>query len=336
MSAAPAFTIIDGHVHFVHPERMDDILALMDAVPCAQANLVCLPNPDGTTQNPAALHFRAHHPDRVFLSGALAYGEALSWLVPGRLAEPATAGSPEALARAAELLAVQIPALKAQGFNGLKLIEGKPEVRKLLPFPLDGPLYAPLWAALEREQFPVVMHVGDPDEFWDPARCPDWARASGWDYTDGTYPTKEDLYGELDAILARHPGLRITFAHFYFLSRDLDRAARFLDAHPIVCFDLTPHMDMYVDFSRDPASARAFFLRYQDRIIYGTDTDTRALARGPEGERLMRFIPQLIRAFLEQEGELDLPGETRYRGLGLPRPVLEKIYHANFERMFGI
>jgi predicted TIM-barrel fold metal-dependent hydrolase len=310
--------IIDGHVHFVHPERMADMLALMDAVPCARFNLVCLPNPDGTTQNAAALYFREHHPDRVYLSGALAYGPAMANLARGPL-----------------LLAEQVRGLKAQGFDGLKLIEGKPQVRKLLPFSLDGPLYAPVWAALEEEQFPVVLHVADPDEFWDAEACPEWARRSGWDYSDGSYPSKEGLYAEIDEVLARHPRLKLILAHFYFLSRELERAARFLDAHPTVCLDLAPHMDMYVDFSRDPAAARAFFLRYQERIIYGTDTDTRAMERGPEGAALMRFIPRLIRAFLEQEGALALPGPTRYQGLGLPRPALDKIYHANFERVFG-
>ena len=187
---------------------------------------------------------------------------------------------------ASEILGGQVRALKAQGFDGLKLIEGKPQVRKLLPIPLDGPQYAGLWAALEEEQFPVVFHVGDPDEFWDPERCPDWARQSGWDYSDGSFPSKEDLYAEVDHILERHPNLKITFAHFYFLSNEMERAARFLDAHPSVCFDLAPHVDMYRDFSRDPAAARAFFLRYAERILYGTDMDTRVLARGPDGLRL--------------------------------------------------
>lgn len=309
--------IVDGHVHFVHPERMNEILALMDAVPCSRFNLVCIPNPDATTHNPAALYFKQHHPDRAFISGALDYTVLTD------------------LDHAPEGLAAQIPALKTRGFDGLKLIEGKPQVRKLLPHRLDGPLYSSMWEAVERENFPVVFHVNDPDEFWDAAHCPTWARESGWDYSDGSYPSKEDLYGEVENILKQHPDLNIIFAHFYFLSQDLKRAAQFLDMHPMVCFDLAPHMDMFRDFSRDPEAARSFFLRYQDRIIYGTDTDTRALARGPEGMRFMQSIPLLIRSFLEKDGEFTLDGGSRYHGLGLPQNVLEKIYAANFERNYG-
>lgn len=309
--------IIDGHVHFVHQERMDEMLWLMDAVPSTRFNLVCIPNPDTTTHNTAALYFKQHYPDRIYISGALDYSV---------LANPD---------RAPSLLAGQIAALKAQGFDGLKLIEGKPQVRKLLPHRLDGPLYSAMWDTVERGNFPVVFHVNDPDEFWDAARVPDWARQSGWDYSDGSYPSKEDLYGEVENILRRHPNLKIIFAHFYFLSRELDTAAHFLEAHPSVFFDLAPHMDMYRDFSRDPEAVRAFFMRYQDRIIYGTDTDTRALARGLEGLRLMQSIPVLIRSFLELEGEFSVDGDANYHGLGLTRDVLEKIYATNFERMYG-
>ncbi len=317
---AATLPVIDSHVHFVHPDKMDDILALMDAGAmgtCPRFNLVCLPNLDGTTQNAAALYFKQHHPDRVYLSGALEYGPAL--------ADPANAP---------DMLAAQVRALRAQGFNGLKLIEGKPQVRKLLPFPLDGPLYAPMWAALAEMQFPVILHIADPDEFWDAARCPAWARQSGWDYTDGSYPTKETLYAEVAHVLARYPGLNLVLAHFYFLSRELERAARLLDAHSNVCFDLAPHMDMYTDFSRNSAAVRAFFLRYQTRILYGTDTDTRVLVRGPDGFRLMQSISVLIRSFLQVDGEFEMPGGTRYHGLGLPRTALENIYARNFERVY--
>jgi predicted TIM-barrel fold metal-dependent hydrolase len=192
-----------------------------------------------------------------------------------------------------------------------------------------------MWQALEEEQFPVVFHVADPDEFWDPERCPDWARSSGWDYTDGSYPSKEDCYAEVDHILERHPNLKITFAHFYFLSADLERAARFLEAHPTVCFDLAPHVGMYYDFSREPALARDFFLRYSERIVYGTDMDTRVLERGPEGYEFMRSIPWLVRSMLETDGEFMLDGETFY-GLGLPRLVLEQVYHENFGQRYEI
>jgi len=309
------FPIIDSHVHFVHPEWMDEILSILEESGCERLNLVCTPEPDGSTYNPVALSFKERHPERVFISAALEY--------PTALAAPN---------RAPEVLAGQVRSLRSRGFDGLKLIEGKPEVRKFLPYPLDGPLYAEMWAALEEEQIPVVFHVADPDEFWEADNCPDWARQFGWDYTDGSYPTKESLYSEVEHILLRYPRLKLTFAHFYFLSRQLERAAHFLDTHPTVCFDTTPHVDMYTDFSRQPEAARQFFIRYQDRILYGTDLDTRTLARG-EGE-FMRFVLWLVRSTLEVDGSFTNASGRSYHGLGLSPEVLEKIYHTNFERIY--
>ena len=92
---------------------------------------------------------------------------------------------------------------------------------------------------------------------------------------------------------------------------------------------------MYLDFSRQPEATRAFFLRYQERILYGTDTDTRTLVRGSNGVRLMQSVPQLIRSFLERDEIFTMSRGTRYHGLGLSQEVLEKIYATNFERIYG-
>jgi hypothetical protein len=315
--------IIDSHVHFVHPERMEDILQIIDTVPCQRINLVSIPDPDPliVNHNRAALLMKERFPERTYISGALDYSGIL-----------------ENRSRACDEFANQITKLKSQGFDGLKLIEGKPLARKYIPFGLDAPEYEGMWSALEELSFPVVMHVADPDEFWDEQRCPGWARKAGWFYPQPEYPSKEQFYSEVDHVLEAHPNLKIIFAHFYFLSKSLERAAAFLDAHPKVCFDLAPHLDMYQDFALDPATVSDFFLRYQDRVIYGTDMDTRAMQRSTDGIEYMLSIAWLIRAFLEMDGAFTWPARSTqpqsYFGLGLPPEVLVKIYAKNFERLF--
>jgi predicted TIM-barrel fold metal-dependent hydrolase len=244
--------VVDGHIHFPHPELAEDLVTVMERTGLARANLVAVPDLQTINQNPALIHFKAHHPGRAYVCGALDYAQM--WADP---------------VRAPEVLAAQIATLKAIGFDGLKLVEGKPTVRRLLAMPFDGPQYAGMWAALEEQRFPVVFHVADPEEFWDAERCPDWARAQGWFYGDGTHPLKE------------HPDLKIIFAHFHFLSADLGRAGAFFDAHPHVCFDLTPGVEMYVNFARDLEAARDFFIDYQDRLVYGTDIGATAIQRDP-------------------------------------------------------
>jgi len=91
---------------------------------------------------------------------------------------------------------------------------------------------------------------------------------------------------------------------------------------------------------------REFFLKYQDRIVYGTDIGAKALLSAPgEGIEMdeSRARVHLVRTFLEKDGPFQLPPggfafgdtETPLRGIGLPRPVLEKVYFKNFERLAG-
>jgi predicted TIM-barrel fold metal-dependent hydrolase len=192
---------------------------------------------------------------------------------------------------------------------------------------------------------PVLLHVGDPEAYWDPRRCPERARARGWFYGDDTLPSKESLHAEIAHVLEQHPGLKAILAHFHFLSTDLERAGRLLDAYPNVCFDLAPGSEMYNQFTRHNEESRAFLLRYQERLIYGTDTTTGGMAR--DGDRAVERALErawVVRTFLETsepfappevlrrwlEGDLD-----RFRGLGLPREALARIYRSNVERMYG-
>jgi predicted TIM-barrel fold metal-dependent hydrolase len=322
--------VIDGHIHLAHPYRLPDILRAMELTGASRANLVAVPDLRYGNQNPALIYAKAQQPGSVWICGALDYSAALA-----------------NLGQAAGILGRQIANLKAMGLDGLKLIEGKPMVRRLVPVPLDSPVYAGVWEALEEAGFPVVFHVADPEEFWDTAHAPDWAVSAGWSYAGGDYPLKEALYAEVDHVLARHPGLKISFAHFYFLSADLPRAGAFLDAHPSVCLDLTPGVEMYFNFSQDVEVSRAFFLRYQDRLIYGSDIGAGLIQAEPSQALDMAESTGrawAVRQFLETDevfgpppemGHWNRPDEAKFRGIALPDDVLAKIYGGNFRRLFG-
>ena len=323
--------VVDGHIHFTDVDQMDEILRIRDTVPMTKVNLLSVPHPEMVNQNPALMAFKARYPDITYLSGGLDYTQVA--------AEDWSTVDPTAMS---ENLGHQIGTLRTIGFDGLKLIESKPTARKWIPIPLDAPHYEGMWAALESLAMPVLWHVADPEEFWDGDLAPSWAKEHGWFYGDGTFPTKEALYQEVENVLARHPGLKVIFAHFYFLSADLERAGHFFDAHPNVCFDLTPGNEMISDFTRDYDAARDFFLRYQDRLVYGTDIATWGLAR-EDGMAHALGTAWAVRMYLETEGvfqppealahwrEPDLDG---FRGFALDRNVLEKIYCTNFERLY--
>jgi predicted TIM-barrel fold metal-dependent hydrolase len=117
----------------------------------------------------------------------------------------------------------------------------------------------------------------------------------------------------------------VVFAHFFFLSADLERAAAFLDRWPSVCFDITPGSEMYHNFSKRPAEWREFFVRYQDRILFGTDNTAHT---GDQIKWAAQNVER-VRGFLETKTAFSGPG------LALPQDVLERVYHGTFERVFG-
>ena len=325
------FPIIDGHIHYGHPDLMPGLIDVMDRFGIERFNVVCTPHQSRLSLVPDALHLKAHYPDRVYVFGGLDI--SVLFMAPDQ---------------AGGIFADYVDTLLGLGCDGIKIVEGKPDVRRMLPLPpFDSEAFAPFWAKMEELEVPLVFHVNDPEEFWDPDLVPDWAREHGWFYGDGTCIDNETQYTEVLNVMDRHPNLKVIFAHFFFLSAQLPRLAEYLDRYPNMCIDLTPGIEMYSNLSYTPEEAREFFLRYQDRIVYGTDIGAKALLDTPElgiehDESQARVY--VVRTFLESEAEFRLPEErgflfgsfdTPFRGISLPTAVLEKIYFKNFLRMAG-
>lgn len=229
-----------------------------------------------------------------------------------------------------------VSSLVEAGFDGIGELGSKPVLRnKHTPF--DSEYYAGFWDYYESIGYPVLCHVADPEEFWDEELAPEWAKEKNWVYYKGDYPLKEELYEEMRNVLEGHPDLKIVLCHFYFMSADLERAADFLDCYKYANFDLALGIELMYNISRRRDDWREFFIKYQDRIFFGTDIGTWHKIR----ESVARIW--LLRKFLESDEEFYTPPTadfllTRYRepfiGLKLPRGVLNKIYAENFHRLW--
>jgi predicted TIM-barrel fold metal-dependent hydrolase len=313
--------IVDGHVHMAGIENEDLVLAIREGTGVEKMNLVSIQNPEKGTGLPQSLYMKARHPEWFFVFAGLNHAEQLSG---GRVKTP---GLPEQVARYSEM-----------GCDGIKMIEGKPTARQRMNIPADDAYYADYWDYVEEKQIPIVFHVNDPEEFWEPEKLPAWARDRGWGYGPDDVQ-KEASYAEVDEVLSAHPGLRIIFAHFYFLSADLPRARRFLAEHPNVCFDLTPGVEMLYNMSRDPDASRAFFMDHADRIVFGTDQmGGLTLEEGC-------YRAGIVYRWLESEDTFGVPEAADFllgppedgviRGMSLPADVLERIYIGNWSRLAG-
>jgi len=230
-----------------------------------------------------------------------------------------------------------IRSLIRMGFDGIGEMGSKPVPRDKHT-PLDSDYYKGFWEACESFDFPVLCHVADPEEFWDEELAPDWAKRQGWVYYIGDYPAKEELYKEMENVLGMHPRLKVVLCHFYFISADLERASEFLSQYKNANLDLTLGIELMYNISRRRDDWRDFFIKYQDRIFFGTDIATWQTIQ----EATARVW--LIRNFLESDEEFFTPPTadkllTRYKepfiGLNLPEGVLKKIYCENFQRLWG-
>jgi predicted TIM-barrel fold metal-dependent hydrolase len=312
--------LVDGHVHVRGVEEAEDLTAFLDATNAVQAGIACQYEELATNTNPAGFVLKARYPKRIFLLAGLEHAGLLY------------------KAEAALPPARQVDLLHALGADGIKLLASKPTGRKRLGLPVDGPYFEPFFKACEVLGIPLLWHVADPEEFWQPERLPVWAREQGWGY-DASYASQEGLFKETECVLERHPGLRVVLPHFYFLSAQLDRAAAVLERFPGAHFDLAPGIELYYNLSRDVTRSRDFFIRFSDRILFGTDIlseHTIAEARCRAGI-VFHFLAG-DKAFRVPAGAdflLGPPVDGVIRGLNLPEDSLHKILRSNFHRIYG-
>ena len=226
----------------------------------------------------------------------------------------------------------QVMKLLELGCDGIKLMDMCPELRKLNGKGVNHPSYDKMFSLLENKGVPVLMHVNDPREFWeipDSANCEDEIIKKGG-YIGLGFSAFEDIYSETLQMLDKHPKLKVILAHFFFLADDIGKAAYVLDTYPNVRFDLTPGWEMFIHFSKNIEEWRKFFIKYSNRILFGTDTNTY--------KAFNKEINQLVyTAITHDETEFHMPcyGNHVIKGLYLPDDVVDRICYTNFIEFVG-
>jgi hypothetical protein len=231
-------------------------------------------------------------------------------------------------------LKTQLETMMAAGFDGLKMIEGKPTFRAASGIPLDDARYDPAYELLESSGFHVLNHVNDPEEFWDKDNCPEWAGDVGGGYWKADkFLSKEQHYAENANIMARHPNVNVTFAHAHFFSNFPDRMVALLEKYPMATVDLTPGIEMYDGFTKQRDRWREIFVAYQDRFLFGTDNTT-PMSKGMTHDGSGRYKVEKMVRFLTTSDEFEGWGYN-LKGLGLPAGAAEKIMYTNYPRLRG-
>lgn len=318
---------LDAHLH-ISPQFMgEDVLRFMDRTETEKAVLQATWHSTFGPLAPAALEMKKAHPDRLYVFGA---PDARLYL-----------GDIKHIGRR---VTENLKPLLDGGMDGVKFLEGKPNMRKMFPIPaFDSEAWEPFFAFLEENAIPVTWHVNDPASHWSKDVSP-WLIKQGWAY-DETFINNEAQYAEVLRVLERHKKLKAVLAHFFFMSDSLPRLSQILDAYPNVRLDITPGIEMYENFSASPEQSAAFFERYGDRILYGTDIGGRTILTNegcPFNERENLRRPEIVRYFLSGTAPTQIHADGAYiidrkpfllRPLALSGERLEKICHKNAETL---
>jgi predicted TIM-barrel fold metal-dependent hydrolase len=190
---------------------------------------------------------------------------------------------------------------------------------------VDDERLAPLFEKAAELNILVMFHTADPSAFFRPIdpeneRYEELAAHPEWSFHGARYG-KLDLLAQRDRVFRRHPHTKFVCAHLAESGEDLSYVARLLEENPNVSVDISARTP---ELGRQPYAARRFFLRFADRILFGTDLLPDAA------------MYRLYFRFLETEDEyFDYPshasrqGRWKIYGLNLPDGVLEKVYRTN-------
>jgi predicted TIM-barrel fold metal-dependent hydrolase len=210
---------------------------------------------------------------------------------------------------------------------------------------IDDPRFQPIWDYLIEAGVPVVAHIAEPRASWQPLdeRSPHYAyyrdNPKYHFYKHPEAPSWETVIGARDRWVEQNPDLTIIGAHLGSMAYDIDEVARRFDRYPNFHVDTA---ERFGDLAAQPSDrVREFFIRYQDRILYGTDViiqraSADAAAKKEEKvdyqERIENDWKYLTGNEVFETTYQKFVNPVQVQSLHLPRDVLEKIYSQNAMR----
>lgn len=220
-----------------------------------------------------------------------------------------------------------------RGARGLKVLKDlglgvRDKSGKLIA--VDDSRLDPVWEECGRLGIPVSIHVTDPEAFFHPInnvneRYEELIEHPDWSFYGPKFPSKESILEARDRVIARHPRTTFVALHLANWPENLDYVSAELEKYPNMMVEFGARE---AELGRQPRRAREFFLKYQDRIMFGTDNGM--------DEEMYRNHFRWLETADEYFDYWGYPAQGRWKiyGMQLPDTVLEKVYHLNAERVF--
>ncbi len=207
---------------------------------------------------------------------------------------------------------------------GLSVLDGDGALLRI-----DDERLAPIFSKAAELKLPVMFHTADPDAFFEPVdaqneRYEELAAHPDWSFFSAPV-SKRELLEQRNRVIARHPETTFVGAHLAESGEDLAYLSQLLDTYPNLLIDISARTP---ELGRQPYSARELFIKYSDRILFGTD-----LLPETEMYRLHYRFLETADEYFEYPSHASRQGRWNIYGLFLPDHVLRKVYRDNALRL---
>jgi predicted TIM-barrel fold metal-dependent hydrolase len=248
-----------------------------------------------------------------------------------------------------KLQAQAIEQAHKNGARGLKILKTlglylRGNITSGMLVKIDDPRFDPMWDACGQLNMPVAIHVSDPVAFFTPTdrfneRYEELSNHPDWSFHGHDFPSNAELLEARNRVIARHPKTRFIVLHVGNFAENLANVAESMDRLENMNVDIAARIG---ELGRQPRTSRAFFDKYQDRILFGTDAT-------PHGDEYPQQVfndrlYEIYYRFLETDDEYfdyapaNVPPQGRWRiyGINLPESILRKVYNGNAARELHI
>lgn len=203
---------------------------------------------------------------------------------------------------------------------------------------VDDPALKPVIDFIISRNLPITGHLGEPRNCWLPLN--EMTVRSDSSYFAGNpqyhmflhpeFPSYDDQINARDHLLELHPDLKFIGCHLGSLEWNVDELAERLDKYPNFVVDMAARIcHLQYQSAKDRKRVRDFCIKYQDRLLYGTDlfddgTNSEAMAKEDHATWIADW------QYLTTKDEMTSPVfRSKFEGLHLPKEVVNKIYSEN-------
>ncbi|MGI8961287.1 MAG: amidohydrolase family protein [Bryobacteraceae bacterium] len=209
---------------------------------------------------------------------------------------------------------------------------------------VDDARFDPMWDACGQLGIPVAIHVSDPIAFFTPTdrfneRYEELNNHPDWSFYDHDFPSNAEILEARNRVFARHPKTQFIALHVGNFAENLENVSENLDRFPNMFVDIAARIG---ELGRQPRTARRFFEKYQDRILFGTDATPHA-EQFPQQvyndklyEVYFRFLESDDEYFDYSPAKVPPQGRWRIYGINLPESILQKVYSTNAARLLHV